>query len=45
MGNKIECKKILFRRSLMYVPGNDERKINKIPQLAAAGGIYIIFTL
>ena len=24
-----------FRRSLMYVPGNDERKIGKIPQLGA----------
>jgi len=30
-------RKYIPRRSLMYVPGNDERKINKIPQLAASG--------
>jgi len=30
-------RKYIPRRSLMYVPGNDERKINKIPQLVQSG--------
>jgi citrate lyase subunit beta-like protein len=36
-GPAIVERKYIPRRSLMYVPGNDERKINKIPQLVASG--------
>eukprot|EP00088_Acartia_fossae_P051628 TRINITY_DN5800_c0_g1_i10.p1 TRINITY_DN5800_c0_g1~~TRINITY_DN5800_c0_g1_i10.p1 ORF type:complete len:336 (-),score=36.40 TRINITY_DN5800_c0_g1_i10:136-1143(-) len=33
----LQDRKYIPRRSLMYVPGNDERKLKKIPQLVASG--------
>jgi len=36
-GPQLTERKYIPRRSLMYVPGNDVRKLNKIEQLAASG--------